>query len=108
MFTSEDQQTFINRGITEAQVLEQLDYFKKGFPYLTLEGPASVSNGVVKADESLLTASTTDWEDYLKGERPYCAVTFDTNLACVDKNIQFIMPLHPLVQQAAFYCREQV
>ena len=68
MFTSEDQQTFINRGITEAQVLEQLDYFKKGFPYLTLEGPASVSNGVVKADESLLTASTTDWEAYLKGD----------------------------------------
>ena len=46
-----------------------------------------------------------DWEDYLKGERPYCAVTFDTNLACVDKNIQFIMPLHPLVQQAAFYIK---
>jgi hypothetical protein len=44
-----------------------------------------------------------DWEDYLKGDSQYCEITFDTKLACVDKNIQFIMPLHPLVQQAAVY-----
>ena len=68
MFTAEDQQTFIDRGITEAQVLEQLEYFKKGFPYLTLEGPASVKNGIVKADESLLKSSTANWESYLKGD----------------------------------------
>ena len=68
MFTTEDQQTFIDRGITEAQVLEQLESFKKGFPYLTLEGPASVNNGIVKADESLLASSTADWESYLKGD----------------------------------------
>jgi ERCC4-related helicase len=44
-----------------------------------------------------------DWEDYLKGDRPYCTITFDTALACKDKNVQFVMPLHPLVQQAAAY-----
>lgn len=44
-----------------------------------------------------------DWEDYLKGNSPYCAITFDTALACKDKTIQFVMPLHPLVQQAAAY-----
>ena len=44
-----------------------------------------------------------DWEDYLKGDRPYCAITFDTALACKDKDVQFVMPLHPLVQQAAAY-----
>ena len=44
-----------------------------------------------------------DWEEYLKGDRPYCAITFDTALACKDNNVQFIMPLHPLVQQAAAY-----
>lgn len=44
-----------------------------------------------------------DWEEYLRGEKPYCAITFDTSLACKDKDIQFVMPLHPLVQQAAAF-----
>ena len=57
MFTLEDQQVFANRGISEAHVLEQLECFKKGFPYLTLEGPASVKSGVVKADEAFLMTS---------------------------------------------------
>ena len=66
MFTVEDQQTFASRGITEAQVLEQLECFKKGFPYLTLEGPASVkNNGIVKADEAMLEQAATDWDAYL-------------------------------------------
>lgn len=44
-----------------------------------------------------------DWEEYLKGDKPYCAITFDTALACKDKDIQFVMPLHPIVQQAAAF-----
>lgn len=68
MFTTEDQQVFVKRGVTEAQVLEQLACFKKGFPYLTLEAPASVKNGVVKADEALLEQAATDWEHYLSGD----------------------------------------
>ena len=44
-----------------------------------------------------------DWEEYLKGDSPYCVITFDTVLACKDKDVQFVMPLHPLVQQAAAY-----
>ena len=66
MFTVEDQQTFISRGVTEAQVLEQMECFKKGFPYLTLEGPASVkNNGIVKADDDMLEKAATDWDAYL-------------------------------------------
>ena len=68
MFTTEDQQVFVKRGVAEAQVLEQLACFKKGFPYLTLEAPASVKNGVVKADEALLEQAATDWEHYLSGD----------------------------------------
>ena len=44
-----------------------------------------------------------DWESYLKSDEPYCAVTFDTALACQDKGVLFVMPLHPLVQQAAAF-----
>ena len=68
MFTSEDQQTFINRGVSEIQVQEQLECFKKGFPYLTLEGPASVKSGVVKADEALLEQAAADWNAYLAAD----------------------------------------
>ena len=68
MFTTEDQQVFVKRGVAEAQVLEQLACFKKGFPYLTLEAPASVKNGVVKADEALLEQAATDWKHYLSGD----------------------------------------
>ena len=68
MFTSEDQQGFVKRGISEAHVLEQLECFKKGFPYLTLEGPASVKTGVVKADEALLKQAAKDWNAYLAAD----------------------------------------
>ena len=68
MFTSEDQQGFVKRGISEANVLEQLECFKKGFPYLTLEGPASVKTGVVKADEALLKQAAKDWNAYLAAD----------------------------------------
>ena len=54
MFTQEDEQLFAKRGVTTAQVMEQMESFKKGFPYLSLDGPASVANGIVKADEKAL------------------------------------------------------
>ena len=49
MFTQEDELLFAKRGITEVQVMEQLECFKKGFPYLSLDGAASVKNGIVEA-----------------------------------------------------------
>ena len=67
MFTSEDLQMFKDRGISEAKVLEQLECFKKGFPYLTLEGPASVKKGIIKADEAVLEQAVADWNAYLEG-----------------------------------------
>ncbi len=66
MFTSEDLQLLAKRGITEAQVMEQLECFKKGFPYLTLDSPASISRGVIKADDAALEVASDDWNTYLK------------------------------------------
>lgn len=65
MFTKEDKSIFEKRGVTEAQVIEQLESFKKGFPYLSLEGAASVSNGIVKADENALEEASIQWNKYL-------------------------------------------
>ena len=66
MFTQEDELLFAKRGITEAQVMEQLECFKKGFPYLSLDGAASVKNGIVKADENALEEASAQWNEYLQ------------------------------------------
>ena len=54
--------------------MEQLECFKKGFPYLSLDGPASVTGGIVKADEKVLKEATTQWNEYL--ESNHCIVKF--------------------------------
>ena len=66
MFTQEDEFLFAKRGVTEAQVMEQLECFKKGFPYLSLDAPASVPNGIIKADENTLNEASAQWNEYLQ------------------------------------------
>ena len=66
MFTQEDELLFAKRGVTTAQVMEQLESFKKGFPYLSLDGAASVKNGIVKADEKALEEAASEWNEYLQ------------------------------------------
>ena len=41
-----------------------------------------------------------DWQKWLKESVPNCPITFDTKCACENRQVQFIMPLHPLVKQA--------
>ena len=66
MFSQEDELLFAKKGITEQQVMEQLESFKKGFPYLSLDGPASVTNGIVRADGSALDDAIAQWNEYLQ------------------------------------------
>ena len=49
-----------------------------------------------------------DWEKYLKGDEQYCSFTFDIEEASKNRDIQFIMPLHPLVLMAAKYFRAEM
>ena len=65
MFTQEDELLFKKRGVSKAQVMDQLESFKKGFPYLSLDGAASISKGIVKADEALLDEASEQWNTYL-------------------------------------------
>ncbi len=43
-----------------------------------------------------------EWETWLKGGDPHLSITFESNCAIQNPNAAFIMPLHPLVKQAAF------
>jgi len=44
-----------------------------------------------------------DWEKWLKGAETHAAITFDSTCAADHRETLFVMPLHPLVQQAALY-----
>jgi superfamily II DNA or RNA helicase len=41
------------------------------------------------------------WEKWLKGSEQHCSITFDSECAADNREAHFIMPLHPLVKQAA-------
>lgn len=42
-----------------------------------------------------------EWENWLKGGEPHLIITFDSECASQHPEATFIMPLHPLVKQAA-------
>jgi len=42
-----------------------------------------------------------EWENWLKGSNPHLLITFESECATKNRNAAFIMPLHPLVKQAA-------
>ncbi len=42
-----------------------------------------------------------EWENWLKGGDPHFSITFDPDCAMLNPKTAFLMPLHPLVKQAA-------
>jgi len=42
-----------------------------------------------------------EWETWLKGSEPHLSITFESDCASQNPKAAFIMPLHPLVKQAA-------
>ena len=47
------------------------------------------------------TATYREWENWLKGGNPHLSITFESDCATQHPKAAFIMPLHPLVKQAA-------
>lgn len=47
------------------------------------------------------TAFYREWENWLKGGSPHLSITFESECAMQHPEATFIMPLHPLVNQAA-------
>lgn len=43
-----------------------------------------------------------EWEQWLKGNNPHLSLTFDSECAMHHPEASFVMPLHPLVKQAAY------
>jgi len=64
MITAEDRALLESKGISEAQMEQQLEQFKTGFPFLTLVGPAAVGNGIQAVGEAEQRELVAQWEAY--------------------------------------------
>tara|TARA_R110000796_G_scaffold250788_3_gene380639 strand:+ start:43013 stop:44560 length:1548 start_codon:yes stop_codon:yes gene_type:complete len=48
VFSEKDKQQLISKGILEVKVLDQIETFKEGIPFVTLEKAAVISDGIIK------------------------------------------------------------
>lgn len=64
MLSETDLKQIAERGISEEQVLGQLNQIKEGFPFLKLEAAASVGQGVLALDGEEREHYIEDWNEY--------------------------------------------
>lgn len=56
------------KGISEEALELQLKMLKEGFPFLKIEGPATLGNGIVKVTDDIEARSIDIWEKYLTSD----------------------------------------
>ncbi len=73
-------------------------------PLKTLRLSQEVRSSLLRDFQQLTRQNNSvyrDWENWLKGGKQHLIATFDSNCANEHSEAAFIMPLHPLVKQAA-------
>jgi hypothetical protein len=63
MFTDKDLQQLKEKGIDLSTVENQLENFKKGFPYINLAAPATIDNGILAFNDE----EVNEWKEYYEG-----------------------------------------
>ena len=69
MLTAEDKALLEKKGISEEKIAEQLACFEKGFPFLKLDGAASIERGILAPAEEEMKAYLAAWDAYMEGEK---------------------------------------
>ena len=64
MLKKEDLKQIQDKGISEEQINRQLEDFKRGFPYLKLEGAATPTKGVIVLDKDACEDACRMWQRY--------------------------------------------
>lgn len=64
MLTEQDQKQIAARGISQEQVLHQLEQIKQGFPFLKIEAAAALGKGIVSPDEAERQRYIDLWKSY--------------------------------------------
>ena len=68
--TKEDLEFLQEKGLSEEKLNEQLEMLRTGFPYLRIEAPATVGNGISRLTPEMEIGAITCWEEFLhKGGR---------------------------------------
>lgn len=62
--SEKDLQQIAAKGITPEKLEQQLSEFKTGFPFLKLEGPAAIGNGIVAPTADEVAKYVKVWNDY--------------------------------------------
>jgi len=68
MLTQKDRDFLAQKGISEEKLMQQLDNFKTGFPFLKLAGAASPKKGITVTSEAERTRYLSIWDRYLQGD----------------------------------------
>ena len=64
MLKKEDLKQIHDKGISEEQISKQLEDFKRGFPYLKLEGAATPKKGITVLDKDACEDVCRTWKKY--------------------------------------------
>lgn len=75
MITEQDKALLAQKGISEEKLMQQLQCFKTGFPFLKLEGAASVEKGICVPDAEAEEKYLKAWDDY-KADASHRVVKF--------------------------------
>ena len=67
--TPQDKELLAKKGISEAQIADQLNCFEKGFPYLELFAAASVEKGILAPDTNRQEKYLNAWEAYTQTDK---------------------------------------
>ena len=65
MLNQDDLLLLKQKGISQAQIAEQLASFVSGFPFLNIKKAASINDGIEQTNEAELNFFLSEWEDYL-------------------------------------------
>lgn len=69
MLTPQDKELLAGKGISEEQIKEQLACFEKGFPFLKLDGAASIGKGIIAPDAAEQKVYLAAWDEYKRGNK---------------------------------------
>ena len=72
MLTPEDIKTLEKKGITQDELMAQIDRFKTGFPYLRLANTATIGAGIIKLTPEEQNNAIDRWQKYLNEGGEVC------------------------------------
>ena len=67
--TPQDKELLAKKGISEAQIAEQLACFQKGFPFLKLDAAASIERGILAPNAEEQKAYLVAWDAYTNTDK---------------------------------------